>query len=58
MLRRPVASNLPGLSKNWDTCFIVKDNAGQKLAFVYFEDEPAGDRRPSCSRKMRRGESL
>jgi hypothetical protein len=41
-----------------EACFIVKDNAGQKLAFVYFEDEPAGDRRPSCSRKMRRGESL
>jgi hypothetical protein len=23
-----------------DACFIVKDSAGQKLAFVYFEDEP------------------
>ena len=23
-----------------EACFIVKDNAGQKLAFVYFEDEP------------------
>jgi hypothetical protein len=21
-------------------CFIVKDGAGQKLAYVYFEDEP------------------
>ena len=21
-------------------CFIVTDNAGQKLAYVYFEDEP------------------
>jgi hypothetical protein len=23
-----------------DACFIVKDGAGQKLAYVYFEDEP------------------
>jgi hypothetical protein len=23
-----------------DACFIVKGSAGQKLAFVYFEDEP------------------
>jgi len=23
-----------------DACFVVKDNAGQKLAYVYFEDEP------------------
>jgi hypothetical protein len=23
-----------------DACFIVKDSAGQKLTFVYFEDEP------------------
>jgi hypothetical protein len=22
--------------------FVVKDDAGQKLAFVYFEDEPGG----------------
>ena len=21
-------------------CFVVKDDAGQKVAFVYFEDEP------------------
>jgi hypothetical protein len=40
MLRRPVASNRPGLSKNWDTSFIVTDSAGQKLAYVYFEEEP------------------
>jgi hypothetical protein len=37
MLRRPVASDRPGLSKNWDACFIVTDSAGQKLAYVYFE---------------------
>jgi hypothetical protein len=23
-----------------DACFIVEDSAGQKLAYVYFEDEP------------------
>jgi hypothetical protein len=23
-----------------DACFIVTDSIGQKLAFVYFEDEP------------------
>ena len=24
-----------------DACFIVKDSAGQKLAFVYFGDDPS-----------------
>jgi hypothetical protein len=23
-----------------DACFIVKDSAGQQLAYIYFEDEP------------------
>ena len=23
-----------------DACFVVKDSAGQKLAYVYFEEEP------------------
>jgi hypothetical protein len=23
-----------------DACFVVKENAGQELAYVYFEDEP------------------
>ena len=23
-----------------DACYVVRDNGGQKLAYVYFEDEP------------------
>jgi hypothetical protein len=23
-----------------DACFVLKDSAGQKLAYVYYEDEP------------------
>jgi hypothetical protein len=23
-----------------EACFVVKDDAGQKLAFIYYEDEP------------------
>jgi hypothetical protein len=30
----------PWTIEELEACFIVKDNAGQKLAFVYFEDEP------------------
>jgi len=38
-----------------DACFVVKDEAGQKLAYVYYEEEPGRrDQLPSCSRKMRR----
>jgi hypothetical protein len=29
-----------------DACFVVKDSAGQKLAYVYFEDERADERQP------------
>jgi hypothetical protein len=35
-------------------CFVVKDGAGQKLAYVYSRTSPAGDRRPSFSRRKRR----
>jgi len=29
-----------------DKCFIVKDHNGQKLAYIYFEDERGGAQRP------------
>jgi hypothetical protein len=30
----------PWTVEQLEACFIVKDNAGQKLVYVYFEDEP------------------
>jgi hypothetical protein len=35
-----------------EACFIVKDGAGQKLAFVYFEEEPG--RRTAATRSVSR----
>jgi len=35
-------------------CFIVKDSAGHKLAFVYFEDEPG---RRSAAKLLTHGEA-
>jgi hypothetical protein len=29
-----------GLSRNWTPASVVRDSAGQKLAYVSFEDEP------------------
>jgi hypothetical protein len=30
----------PWSVEEFDACFVVKDSSGQKLAYVYFEDEP------------------
>jgi hypothetical protein len=30
----------PWTVEELDACFVVTDSAGQKLAYVYFEDEP------------------
>jgi len=32
-----------------DACFIVTDHAGQKLAYVYFEDEPGREQHPTLT---------
>jgi hypothetical protein len=31
-----------------EACFIVRDLNGQALAYVYFEEEPAGAPPPAC----------
>jgi hypothetical protein len=36
----PSTSVYVDLAPELDACFIVKDSSGQKLAYVYFEDEP------------------
>jgi hypothetical protein len=38
-----------------DACFIVTDSADQKLAFVYFEDEPG---RRAAAKLLTRDEAL
>jgi hypothetical protein len=37
----------PWTVEELDACFVVRDHDGQQLAYVYFEEEPGGARRPS-----------
>jgi len=39
-----------------NACFVVSDANGQKLAYIYFEDEPGRRAARSSSPKMRRAE--
>ena len=48
----------PWTVEELDACFVVIDSAEQKLAYVYFEEEPGADQRPSCSAKTKREGSL
>ncbi len=42
----------PWTVEELDAAFVVKDSGGQKLAYVYFEDEP--DRRSAAAREEAR----
>jgi len=44
----------PWFVEELDACFIVTDAAGQKLAYVYFEDEPG---RRSAARLLSKDEA-
>jgi hypothetical protein len=37
-----------------EACFVVKDNTGQKLAYVYYEEEPG---RLSAAKRLSRDEA-
>jgi hypothetical protein len=50
-----VGSHCHGLFKKPNGCFVVTDNSRQKLAYVYFEDDPE---RRSAAKLLSRDEAL
>jgi hypothetical protein len=44
----------PWTVEELDACFVVRDNSGHKVAFVYFEDEPG---RRSAAKLLTRDEA-
>ena len=44
----------PGTVEETQACFVVKDRHGQKLAYVYFEDEPG---RQAAANQLTRDEA-
>jgi hypothetical protein len=45
----------PWTVEDTGACFVVKDHAGQKLAYVYFEGEPGRAQPVVCSLRRRPG---
>ena len=44
----------PWTVEEQDACFVVVDHSGQKLAYIYFEEEPG---RPSAARMLTKDEA-
>ena len=51
---QPAASRPRSIEDANSACFIVRDNTGQALAYVYFEDEPG---RRSAAKLLTRDEA-
>jgi hypothetical protein len=54
MPRTPRRFPPPWTVEELEACFVVKDHAVQKLAYVYFEDEPG---RRSAAKQLTRDEA-
>jgi hypothetical protein len=50
----PAASRRRGSVEDIDAAFVVKDGSGQKVAYVYYEDEPG---RRSAAKPLTRDEA-